>query len=73
MKLSHSLSVSVLRIFLLKSPNRINSFSSFKTISIKSSNLSLYSILESGGLYMLPAKKDLPLTGLISDHKQEIE
>ena len=49
-KFPHSLSMSTYRKFLLKSPSKINSFPSFITMSIKSSNLSLYSTLESGGL-----------------------
>ena len=45
MKFPYSLSVSLLSKFLLMSPIRVNSFSSFKAVSINSSNLSLYSIL----------------------------
>ena len=71
-KLPYSLSVSTFNKSLLKSPSKINSLFSSINLSINSSNLSLYSTRESGGLYMFPTKNDLLLGGEISNQIHDI-
>ena len=67
----HSLSKLSSNKFLWKSPSNIISLPSFDPFSMKSSNRSLYSIIESGGRYIFPIKNDLPLSWEISNQMQE--
>ena len=57
-KFSHSLSELYGNKFLLISPSKIISFPSLDALSIKSSNLSSYAILESGGRYIFPIRNE---------------
>ena len=56
-KFSHSLSLCSFSELLLKSPNKMISFPSLETLSIKLSNLSTISTFEFGGRYIVPTKK----------------
>ena len=72
MKFSHSLSVCSFSKFLLKSPNKMISFPSLETLSIKLSNLSTNSTFEFGGRYIFPTKKGLLLPTVISNQMHSI-
>ena len=65
-KFNHSRSECLCAKFLLKSPNKINSLPSLETVSMKSSNRSVYLTFESGGRYKFPTKNDFPFSGVIS-------